>query len=206
MRAPSQLADVGADVGGEQGGHVVGQVDPLELGLLLEDGGPGLELGDVDLHPHAPLEAGAEPLLQPLQLLGAAIAGEDDLHVLLVEGVEGVEELLGGLVLAGEELDVVDEQRAALAVLAAELVERALAQGVDEVVGVALGGDDGDRGRPGWPPGWRCRWRGAGGSCRGRSRRGGRAGSRRGPGFWATAWAAAKAKRFDSPTTKVSKM
>ncbi len=25
------------------------------------------------------------------------------------------------------------------------------------------------------------------------------------PGFFATAWAAAKAKRFDSPTTKVSK-
>ena len=87
-------------MGGEQGGHVVGEVDPLGQRLLLEDRGPGLELGGVDVHPHAPLEAGAEPLLEPLQLLGAAIAGEHDLDVLLVEGVEGVEELLGGLVAA----------------------------------------------------------------------------------------------------------
>ena len=157
------------------------QVDPLGQRLLLEDGGPGLELGGVDLHPHAPLEAGAEPLLQPLQLLGAAIAGEHDLDVLLVEGVEGVEELLGGLVRAGEELHVVDEQRGALPVLAAELVDGVAGEGVDEVVGVALRGDDGDAGARACSRGWRWRWRGAGGSCRGRSRRGGRAGSRRGP-------------------------
>ena len=139
-----ELAHVGADVRGDELGHLVRQLDLLEVGLPLQDGGAGLELRHVDLDPHAPLEAGAEPVLQPLQLLGAAVAGEDDLDVLLVERVEGVEELLRRLLLARQELHVVHEQRGALAVLLAELVERALAQGVHEVVGVALGGDHRD--------------------------------------------------------------
>ena len=39
------------------------------------------------------------------------VGGEDDLLACLVQGVEGVEELLLGALLAGEELDIVDDQR-----------------------------------------------------------------------------------------------
>ena len=48
----NRLRDLDAD---SLGGEVL--PDALDLGLLAEDGGPRLELGDVDLHPHAPLEA-----------------------------------------------------------------------------------------------------------------------------------------------------
>ena len=43
--------------------------------------------------------------------LGGRSDGEDDLLAVLVDRVEGVEELLLGPLLVGDELDVVDEQQ-----------------------------------------------------------------------------------------------
>src|SRR3546814_2051112 len=55
-------------------------------------------------------------------------AGEDDLLLAVEQRVEGVEELLLGAVLAGEELDVVDQQRTDLLELALEDVHRLVLQ------------------------------------------------------------------------------
>ena len=60
-----ELADVVADVGGDEG-QDLGR-DPAEvlgLGLLAEDGEAGLELGRLDVGDEAPLEAGAEAVLE----------------------------------------------------------------------------------------------------------------------------------------------
>ena len=71
--------------------------------------------------------------------LGAAVAGDDDLPAGGVQVVEGVEEALAGVLLAGDELDVVDEEDVGLAVLVAEVLDAVLPQGGDEVVGEMLG-------------------------------------------------------------------
>ena len=54
--------------------------------------------------------------------LGKPVGGEDELTSPLIEGVEGVEELLLGVLLALQELDVVDEQDVEVAVAALELL------------------------------------------------------------------------------------
>ena len=54
------------------------------------------------------------------QQLGRQVAGDDDLLVGVVQRVERVEELLLGLHLALQELDVVDEQDVDVAVAALE--------------------------------------------------------------------------------------
>jgi len=105
------LADVGVDAAGDQGGHVVRQTDALDLGSLLQDGDAGLNVGRLDVGDQPPLEAGAEPVLELGDLLRGGIGGDDDLLAGLVEVVEGVEELLLRALLAGDELDVVDEQQ-----------------------------------------------------------------------------------------------
>ena len=115
------LADVGLDAAGDQVGDVVGQADPLDLGFLLEDGDAGLEVGRLDVGDEAPLEAGAQALLELGNLLGRGVGGDDDLLAGVVEVVEGVEELLLGPLLARDELDVVDEEEIDGAVLGAEL-------------------------------------------------------------------------------------
>ena len=56
------------------------------------------------------LEALAEAILERLEIARRAVGGQHDLATGVVEGVEGVEELLLGARLALEELDVVDQQ------------------------------------------------------------------------------------------------
>ena len=53
----------------------------------------------------------AQALLEPLDRRRRGVGGEHDLVAGLVEGVEGVEELLLGALLAGEDVDVVEEQQ-----------------------------------------------------------------------------------------------
>ena len=62
----------------------------------------------------------------------------------LVEGVEGVEELLLERLLALDELDVVDEEHVALAVPPLERAGRVVADRLDELVHERLGGDVAD--------------------------------------------------------------
>src|SRR5260370_12183997 len=83
----------------------------MEPGLLLENGDARLEVGGLDIGDQAPLEARAEPLFDLGDLLGRAVAGDDDLLARLVEVVEGVEELLLGAFLAREDGPIVVPNR-----------------------------------------------------------------------------------------------
>ena len=71
--------------------------------------------------------------------LGGGVGGDDDLLAGLVEVVERVEELLLRALLAGDELDVVDQEEIDGAVLGAELRGAVVADRVDELVREALG-------------------------------------------------------------------
>ena len=72
---------------------------------------------------------------------GGRSRGHDDLLLGVVQRVEGVEELLLRLLLALQELDVVDQQHVDVAVALPELDALVLADRVDEVVRQLLGGD-----------------------------------------------------------------
>ena len=76
--------------------------------------------------------------------LGGAVGGQHDLLVGVVEGVERVEELLLGLGLALQELDVVDQQHVDVAVAALEAVLPVVADRVDELVGELFARDVAD--------------------------------------------------------------
>ena len=76
--------------------------------------------------------------------LGRPVGRQDDLLAVLVDRVERVEELFLGPLLVGDELDVVDEQQVDAPVARAELVDLALLDAGDELVGelLARGVDD----------------------------------------------------------------
>ena len=77
---------------------------------------PGRQVGVADRDGQAPLEAIAQPLGEGREFARQAVGGEDELAAAFIEGVEGVEELLLGGLLALEELDVVDEEDVEVAV------------------------------------------------------------------------------------------
>ena len=141
-----QLADVRGDAGGDVLQHVQGQVQALGTGLAREDRDAGLQVRGLHVRQQAPLEAGAQALVQASQRLGRLVGGEDHLLARGVQGVEGVEELLQGGLLALQELDVVHQEDvdvpvAALEGLQAAVVAVAVTQAGDEVRGELLGVD-----------------------------------------------------------------
>ena len=91
----------------------------------------------------AALKAAPQALLKGGYLLGGLIGGYDYLLAAGVEGIEGVEELLLGGVLAGDELHIVYHQHVHIAVLVAELGVGVVLNGLYELVGKGLAGDVG---------------------------------------------------------------
>jgi hypothetical protein len=105
-----EFADVVLSTVGDQPGDLRGDLDPLFEGFALEYRQTGRLVRRLNIGDEAPLEAGAEAVLQAGDRPGRPVAGKDDLAAVAVEVVEGVEELLLRAVLAGQELDVVDEE------------------------------------------------------------------------------------------------
>jgi hypothetical protein len=92
---------------------------------------------------HHPRESGHEPFLER-RWVGRPVTREHDLPVRLVERIERVEELLLRALLAGQELDVVDQEHVRGAVAALELQRGRVLDGVDHLVHELLGGDEHD--------------------------------------------------------------
>ncbi len=137
-----QLAGVVFDLGGDVADDVVGQADAAHAGLFLQDGDAGFVAGLFDAGDEAPVEAADEPLFQLGDFAGRAVGTEDDLLLLLVERVEGVEEFFLGPDVLAEEMDVVDHQQVDVAVAIAELAAcRRLDDGADELVDEAVAGE-----------------------------------------------------------------
>ena len=118
-----ELAHVGAHVLGDEEGDVLGHRRRLLVGLLHQDRDPHLELGRLDRDGQPGVEARGQALVDVDQSLRIGVAGHDDVRALGEQRLEGVEELLLRALLAGEELDVVDQQQVERVVLRLQLVE-----------------------------------------------------------------------------------
>src|ERR1700676_4015453 len=105
----------------------------------MEDGEARLEVRRLDVRDQSPLEPRAQPVFQRGDFLGWTVRRDDDLLVDLVQGVEGVEELLRGTVLAREELNVVDQEDVHGAVLVTELAHASGGDRADHLVGELFG-------------------------------------------------------------------
>ena len=140
-----ERARVGGDaVGDDVQRAVVGELDAVVLDALAQDRHARGEVGWRDVGDEAGLEALAQAVLERGEVGGQAVGGEDELAAGLVQRVEGVEELLLGLRLALEELDVVDEQDVGVAEARLEALDVARLQRRDELVREALGGRGAD--------------------------------------------------------------
>jgi hypothetical protein len=111
----------------------------LGVGLAHQDGHAHLELGRLDGHRQAGVEAAGQALVDVHQPLGVGVAGHDDVRALGQQRLEGVEELLLRAVLAGEELHVVDQQQVQRVVLGLQLVEGLALVVLDHVADELLG-------------------------------------------------------------------
>ena len=117
-----ELAHARAHVLGDEADDVLRDrhLEVIELRLVAQDRDPVLEVRQLDVGDHSPLKATDEASLEPGNLRGRPVAGEDDLAACLVERVEGVEELFLRRFLSLEEVHVVDEEEVGLPIAPAE--------------------------------------------------------------------------------------
>ncbi len=121
-----------------------GQFHAHHFFLLAQNGHAGFDVRRLQVGDQAPLEAGNQALFQTLNFAGGPVAGHHDLLARFVQGVEGVEEFLLDALLAGQELNIVDQEDIRLAIFAAEPDELIVLDRVDELVREFLRGDVGD--------------------------------------------------------------
>ena len=81
------------------------------LRLFHQYGDAGLQIRRLDCHRQAPTKAGFQPLLNPLDLLGITITGEDHLLTTFQKRIKGVKELFLRAILVGEKLNIVNQER-----------------------------------------------------------------------------------------------
>ena len=76
--------------------------------------------------------------------MGRTVRGQDDLLVVFVQGIEGVEEFFLGGVLTGNKLYIVHQKQICIAVFGAEFYVVTFLHGLDQFIGelVALDVDD----------------------------------------------------------------
>src|SRR5690606_34980148 len=99
------------------------------LRFLAQDGDAGFQIRRLDIRGQSPFKAAAQPLLQGGDILRRPVRGDHQLAVGFVEGVKSMEELFLGRFLAGDELDVVDEQDVRIAVFIAKINHGLFADG-----------------------------------------------------------------------------
>ncbi len=126
-----QVTHVRTDALGQQHRHALVQRHALVVGLGQQDRRARLEVRRFDRHAEPPSQARLQSGFELVDLLRVTVAGQADLLLGFEQRVEGVEKLFLGGVLAGEELDVVDEQRVDRAETPLEFVHAFRAQGLD---------------------------------------------------------------------------
>ena len=101
----------------------------------MQDGHAGFQVWRLDVGDQSHREAGDQPLLQLRDLVWGAIGSDHDLATRLMEGIEGVEKLFLGVLLALDELDVIHQDQVGGAVAVAKGLHAVLADRLNQVIG-----------------------------------------------------------------------
>ena len=90
------------------------------FGLLVQDRHLGFEIRRLHIDHQTPFESGTKPLDQAGKLIRRRIARDHDLLLVVIQFVEGMEELFLGAFLAGNDVDVVNQQHVRRSVVPVE--------------------------------------------------------------------------------------
>src|SRR6266545_8332697 len=110
------------------------QLNTFHFSLLLQDRNPGFHVWRLDIGDQAPFKAISQAVLESWDLFGKLVRSDDDLSVGVVKGIKGVEKLLLGSFLAGDELDIVKDQDVDVPEFSLKFVHLVPSQGGDELI------------------------------------------------------------------------
>src|SRR5436305_3882291 len=98
--------------------NILGQENTLRFGLLVENGHFRLEIGSLNVYQQAPFKPGAQSLDETGKLARSRVARNHQLLLVIVEFIEGVEELFLGPLFSCNDVDIVNEKDVGSSVMA----------------------------------------------------------------------------------------
>ncbi len=104
-----EIPDMRADPSRNQVSNRFFQKDVSLLRLVHQDGDAGFKVRRLDGNGQAPPETGSQARLDTIDLLGITVTRKDYLLLTVQQGIESMEKLFLGAILAGEKLDIVDQ-------------------------------------------------------------------------------------------------
>src|SRR5258708_38495328 len=116
-------------------------MEAMVLCFLLENGNFRFQVGRLNIGDQTPLKTGTKALFNRVDVLWQAVRGDDNLLLLLIQGVKGVEELFLRALFPGDELDVVHKKDIYRVEAVAETDHTVEAQRVDDFDGKFFGAD-----------------------------------------------------------------
>ena len=113
----------------------------LLASLCLKNSHAGFVVRIADIRQHPPREARNETLFKARDGLGRPVTRDNDLFVVLVEVVEGVEKLFLCAFLGRDELDIIQEEDIHVAIAAFKILSLSAAHRINELVGESFASD-----------------------------------------------------------------
>ena len=104
-------------------------------------GAAGGQVGRVDLDDHPAQEPGDQLVGQPMDQSRVLIGRQDNRDTFVDQRIVGVEELVLGRALGGEEVNIIHDQAAGASEPGSEAAQAARAHRFEEAIGERLGGD-----------------------------------------------------------------
>ena len=137
-----KFAGVGGDAQCEVVNNLLGELYPVVFQLFGDDGGTGFQVGNLQVGGQSPLETVQQARLETSDVDRRFVGGHDNLLLELVQMVENLEEsLLGFGLVAGYELDVVDDEHVNSLVEPVEVVEVVALHGLHILLVEGVGAD-----------------------------------------------------------------
>ena len=137
-----QLPDVAVQAFRQKLQNRHGNMDSDHFRLVFQNGEPQFIIRQLNIHDQSPLKATAQPVLQGFHFLRRSVGGQNDLLVIFIQSVEGMEEFLLCGLLAGNELNIINQQYICFPVFVAEgqgvLIGDAADQLVCEIVALDI--------------------------------------------------------------------
>ncbi len=126
-----EATDVGFYFAGKMLQDRITEFDCVILLLLTQDGNAGLEVRRLNIDRQTAFEPGNEAFFEAADFAWRTVGGENDLLMSIIEGIEGMEEDFLESFLAGEEVDVINQQDIDVSEVLPEFRKGFTVQGVD---------------------------------------------------------------------------
>ena len=133
-----EFTDILNEVFGDVDKDIIREEKVAFHGFFSKDGNARFLVRAANVGNHPSFEARAKPIFEGGDILGRPVAGDDDLFVFLVEGVENMEKLVLRLLFSGEKLYIIDDEEINGAVAVFELIDCAILDRGNQFLGEFL--------------------------------------------------------------------